>query len=120
LRCHDARLQADVPESAISFEAWPSAIFSREGPIVWASADYQKTGVTPYVHESGARVPSLRRLYLKWPHFTNGSADTVRDVLAGVRYDEARFYHQNAPVDPTLRALTPEQSNDLSAFLDLL
>jgi cytochrome c peroxidase len=118
--CHAARLQADAPESELPFQAWQSAIFSPEGPIVWASAEYQKTGVTPYVHESGARVPSLRRLYTKWPHFTNGSADTVRDVLSGVRYDDARFFHQNAPADASLRALAPEQISDLAAFLDLL
>ncbi len=119
-RCHAARLQSDVPQSALSFDAWQSAIFSPEGPIVWASADYQKTGVTPYVHEAGARVPSLRRLYTKWPHFTNGSADTLGDVLNGVRYDEVRFFHQNAPADATLHALTPEEAADLGAFLELL
>ncbi|HEY1537578.1 MAG TPA: c-type cytochrome [Polyangiaceae bacterium] len=119
-RCHAARLESDVPASALSFESWQSAIFSPEGPIVWASADYQKTGVTPYVHEAGARVPSLRRLYTKWPHFTNGSADTLSDVLNGVRYDDTRFFHENAPADATLHALTPEEIADLGAFLELL
>ncbi|MET0794338.1 MAG: hypothetical protein ABW061_22640, partial [Polyangiaceae bacterium] len=47
--CHAARLQSDVPESALPFEAWQAAIFSAEGALVWASADYKKTGVTPYV-----------------------------------------------------------------------
>ena len=119
-RCHAARLQSDVPESALPFDAWQSAIFSPEGPIVWASADYQKTGVTPYVHEAGARVPSLRRLYTKWPHFTNGSADTLRDVLTSVRYDDTRFFHANAPLDATLHALTTEEVAELGAFVDLL
>jgi hypothetical protein len=76
--------------------------------------------VTPYVHEAGARVPSLRRLYTKWPHFTNGSADTLSDVLNGVRYDDTRFFHENAPADATLHALTPEEIADLGAFLELL
>ncbi len=31
LSCHAARLQSDVPESAVSFDAWPRAIFSAEG-----------------------------------------------------------------------------------------
>jgi cytochrome c peroxidase len=119
-RCHAARLQSDVPESALPFEAWQQAIFSKAGPIVWASAEYQKTGVTPYVHESGARVPSLRRLYAKWPHFTNGSARTVADVVRGVRYDETRFFHQGAPSDPTLHSLSSDEARDLVAFLDLL
>ena len=118
--CHAARLQTDLPASALPFEAWPRAIFSPEGPIVWASAEYQKTGVTPYVHELGTRTPSLRRLYVKWPRFTNGSADSVREVLGQVRYDGTRFFHAGAPADPALRALSPDQVTDLAAFLDLL
>ncbi|MEP7049554.1 MAG: c-type cytochrome [Pseudomonadota bacterium] len=118
--CHAARLQSDVPESAVPFEAWPRAIFSAEGAVVWASAEYQKTGVTPYVHELGTRTPSLRRLYVKWPRFTNGSADSVRDVLSQVRYDEKRFFHAGAPSDPALSALRPTEITDLAAFLDLL
>jgi cytochrome c peroxidase len=119
-RCHAARLQSDVPESALPFSAWPQAIFSAAGPIVWASADYQKTGVTPYVHEAGARVPSLRRLYVKWPHFTNGTANTVTDVARAARFDDARFFHAAAPADPSLRALSSEEVRELVAFLDLL
>ncbi len=119
-RCHAPRLQSDVPESALPFAAWQTAIFSKEGPLVWASAEYEKTGVAPYVHESGARVPSLRRLYAKWPHFTNGSANTLADVLTRVRYDEARFFHAEAPTDSTLRALSADEARDLAAFLDLL
>lgn len=119
-RCHAARLQSDVTESVVPFAKWPQAIFSQEGPIVWASADYQKTGVTPYVHELGARVPSLRRLYAKWPHFTNGSADTIRDVLAQARFDRTRFFHQSPPPDAGLSALAPSEIEDLAAFLELL
>ncbi len=118
--CHAARLQSDVPESALPFAAWPKAIFSAQGPIVWASAEYQKTGVTPYVHESGTRTPSLRRLYAKWPRFTNGSADSVQDVLTRVRYDETHFLHAGALQDPALRALSNGEISDLAAFLELL
>ncbi|MEO8902674.1 MAG: c-type cytochrome [Polyangiaceae bacterium] len=118
--CHAARLQSDLPESVLPFAAWAKAIFSVEGPIVWASAEYQKTGVTPYVHESGTRTPSLRRLYAKWPRFTNGSADSVRDVLGRVRYDQTRFFHAGAPPDSSLRAFGRDEVNDLAAFLDLL
>lgn len=87
---------------------------------MWASAEYQKTGVTPYVHDSGARVPSLRRLYLKWPHFTNGSANTSGDVLGAARFDATRFFHANAPPDSGLHALSAAEVHDLDAFLDLL
>ena len=118
--CHAARLQSDVAESALPFEAWQGALFSRSGPIVWASAGYQKTGVTPYVHESGTRVPSLRRSYAKWPHFTNGSADTLLDVVTRARFDEARLLHDHAPTDASLRAFTADEARDLVAFLELL
>ena len=120
VRCHAARLQSDVPESALPFETWQSAIFSQEGAVVWASADYQMTGVTPYVHGSGTRVPSLRRLYAKWPHFTNGSASTLREVSRAARFDGLHFFHANAPPDSTLRAFTAEEARDLVAFLELL
>ncbi|HEX3775711.1 MAG TPA: hypothetical protein VHV51_14665 [Polyangiaceae bacterium] len=119
-RCHAARFSTDVPASAVPFEAWEAAIFSREGALVWASAEYQKTGVTPYVHELGARTPSLRRLYAKWPHFTNGSAGSVAAVLSRARFDGARFFHDNAPADPALNALSESEARDLGAFLDLL
>ena len=119
-RCHSARLQSDAPETELPFTAWEQAIFSKAGPLVWASADYQKTGVTPYVHESGARVPSLRRLYAKWPRFTNGSANTLTDVLGLVRFDGKRFFHDQAPSDPALVSLAPDQVRELSAFLELL
>ena len=119
--CHAARLQSDVPESALPFEAWERALFSAEGPIVWASAQYEMTGITPYVHESGTRVPSLRRLYAKWPHFTNGSADTLLDVVRRARFDDARFFHGHAgATDPALSAFTADQARDLAAFLELL
>jgi hypothetical protein len=118
--CHAARLESDAPASMVPFANWSEAIFSQTGPIVWASADYQKTGVTPYVHELGARVPSLRRLYAKWPRFTNGSADTIRDVLGLVRYDRTRFFHESPPPDAGLSALAPSEIEDLAAFLDLL
>jgi hypothetical protein len=118
--CHAARLQSDMPESALDFDAWPRAIFSPEGAIVWASADYQKTGVTPYVHEAGTRVPSLRRAAAKWPHFTNGSADSLLEVVQRARFDQKRFFHDAAPPAEALRAFTPEEARDVTAFLELL
>ena len=118
--CHAARLQSDVAESALPFDAWPRAIFSPEGAIVWASAEYRKTGVTPYVHESGTRVPSLRRAAAKWPHFTNGSADTLIELVRRARFDQKRFFHAAAPPDATLRAFTPDEAREVTAFLELL
>jgi len=118
--CHAARLQSDVADSALPFDAWPRAIFSAEGALVWASAEYRKTGVTPYVHESGTRVPSLRRIATKWPHFTNGSADTLLEVVRRARFDDARFFHDAAPPETALSAFTPAEARDVAAFLELL
>ena len=121
-RCHAPRLQSDVPDSALGFDAWPRAIFSPVGALVWASADYQQTGVVPYVHESGTRVPSLRRAAAKWPHFTNGSADTLLEVVQRARFDDRRFLHDRAPLDaePGLGSFTPDEARELTAFLQLL
>ena len=61
---------------------------------MWGKAEYKKTGVEPYVHENGARVPSLRRLYKKRPYFTNGSAKTLEEVLARARFAPGGFWHE--------------------------
>ena len=88
---------------------------------MWAHSDYEMTGVTPYVSEKGARVVSLRRLYKKYPYFTNGSAKSVRAVLDRVRVVDGRFFHDNAPpaAGPS-GALSEDEKNALAAFLDLL
>src|SRR5690606_7468347 len=61
--CHRAQLIADDPATRTPFERWEALVMAPEGALVWGSAAYARTGVTPYVHERGARVPSLRRLY---------------------------------------------------------
>src|SRR5262249_38828959 len=71
--CHEARLVADRADTRVPFDEWERLVTSPAGPIVWARNTYEKTGIVPYVHASGARVPSLRRLYKKRPYFTNGS-----------------------------------------------
>ena len=115
--CHAARLSADDPSSRVPFERWESLVMSEAAPIVWGSAGYQKTGVMPYVHEDGARTPSLRRLYKKYPYLTNGSAHSLDDVLAGMTFVKGQTFHANGPEaerldDPSKRAL--------AAFLELL
>jgi hypothetical protein len=89
-----------------------------QGAIVWARAEYAKTGVTPYVNERGARVVSLRRLYKKHPYFTNGTARDVRGVLDRVRVADTRFFHEGGP--ESARILSEAQKTALAAFLDLL
>ena len=115
--CHAARLITDDAASEVAFDRWEALVLDR-GPIVWASSEHQKTGVEPYVHEKGARTTSLRRLYKKQPYFTNGSAKTLDDVIARVRFAETRFFHDDAP--STARSLGKKEQAALLAFLRLL
>jgi cytochrome c peroxidase len=112
--CHTARASADEPDSRQPFERWESLVFSLQQPLVWGSDGYQRTGVEPYVHEQGARTPSLRRSYLKRPYFTNGSAPDLSSVVEFIRLQP--FSHQRGE-GPTLDA---EQRAALVSFLRLL
>jgi hypothetical protein len=116
--CHEARLVADQAPTRVPFERWEGLVMSPEGPLVWAHAEYEKTGILPYVNEKGARVVSLRRLYKKHPYFTNGSAHDLHDVLDRVRFAGNLFFHDGAPQGAT--ALNEEEQAALAAFLDLL
>jgi hypothetical protein len=116
--CHEARIVADDPSTRQPFAMWEPLVLAPQGTVVWAKAEYATTGVLPYVTDSGARVVSLRRLYKKYPYFTNGSAKSLRDVLDRVGIDGGRFFHDHAPEDAT--ALGDEAKTDLLAFLDLL
>lgn len=116
--CHEARTASDVATSRLPFEAWKHAIFSPSEPIVWARATYEKTGVVPYVHESGARVPSLRRLEEKRPYFTNGSAADLEHVLDRARFAGGTFFHDGAP--PGAASLPESERRALASFLVLL
>jgi hypothetical protein len=117
-RCHAARLVTDDPASRVPFDRWEALVLSREGPIVWARDGYHRTGVEPYVHDLGARAPSLRRLYKKRPYFTNGSAKSLLDVLDRVRVRGDELLHDRAP--DGFAPLDAEEQDALAAFLDLL
>lgn len=113
--CHQARRLADRPETRVPRAAWASHLFGA-GDLLWASDVRVKTGVTPYVHREGARVPSLRRLFTKAPYLTNGSAATLREVLDRVDLGPP-FLHGGA--DPA-RRLSDAEKDALLAFLRLL
>jgi hypothetical protein len=116
--CHEARLLTDDPSTRQPFETWQSRVMAPEGALVWAHAEYEKTGVEPYVNEKGARVVSLRRLYKKYPYFTNGSAKSIANVLDRARFADGHFFHEGAPERAT--ALRADEKAGLAAFLDLL
>jgi hypothetical protein len=116
--CHEARLVVDDPASVVAFERWESLVLSPGGPIVWSNAAYAMTGVVPYVHPSGARVPGLRRLYKKWPYFTNGSARSLAELLDRFAATPDAAFHDGAPTSAA--RLTEAEKSALLAFLDLL
>jgi len=120
--CHAAHLVADDPGSVVPFERWEALVLSPSGPIVWSNAAYAETGVVPYVHPSGARVPALRRLYKKWPYFTNGSARSLADLLDRFAWSPSATYHDGAPAGAgaALERLTDDEKPALLAFLGLL
>jgi hypothetical protein len=115
--CHEARLAADRANSRLPLVAWEPLVLTRRGPIVWARDTYERTGVVPYPHERGTRVPSLRRLYKKRPYFTNGSAFDLGEIVRRARLREGAFLHAGAGVDAV-----PDEGDRraLVAFLDLL
>ena len=116
--CHQARLVTDRVASRVPFDEWERLVMTARGPIVWARDTYEKTGVVPYVHESGTRVPSLRRLYKKRPYFTNGSAADLEDVLRRAGFSGGLFLHGGAADDTG--KLDSASRTALLAFLDLL
>jgi hypothetical protein len=124
--CHQARLVADDASTRVPFARWPELVLAREGALVWGTERYVKTGVTPYVHDDGARVPALRRVYKRFPLFTNGSAADLPAVVASARFagtgDATLFMHAGVG-DGTaagLHALAPADQPALLAFLALL
>ncbi len=117
--CHEARLTADERGTRVPFPRWESLVFTPAGPLVWATNEYQKTGVVPYVHERGARVPSLRRLAKKRPYLTSGAAKDLDELLARVRWSQdGTFFHDGAPSGAV--GLEAHEREALRAFLDLL
>lgn len=113
--CHSARLFSDDAATRVTSSGWEEAIFRRNAPIVWARAEYEKTGVLPYVHEQGTRITSLRRLACKPRYFTNGSAATLEDVLTRFRPGlHETLEHRE------LEALSEDERRALLAFLVLL
>jgi hypothetical protein len=120
-RCHAARLVANDGATLVPFERWEALIFSPSTPLVWARGEYERTGVLPYVDREGTRIPSLRRLYLKRPYFTNGSARSLAEVLERARYSSSSFFHtEPSPPAPGLTPIAPDAQRALLDFLKLL
>jgi hypothetical protein len=117
--CHAARLISDDASSAVPFDDWQELVMRRNGPIVWARGDYEKTGIVPYVHERGTRITSLRRLLLKPRYFTNGSATDLQQVLERFRIVFGRGLH-DAQGEGGASPLPEPSQRAILAFLKLL
>lgn len=118
--CHAARLATDDRSSEQPLERWEALVLSRNAPLVWARGDYEKVGILPYVHEHGARIPSLRRLELKPRYFTNGSSPDLESVLQRFRTGAGRSLHADSAEGARLSPLSAESRRALLAFLQLL
>jgi cytochrome c peroxidase len=97
-------------------------VLTHDAPIVWGKDQYNQSGVVPYVHPEGARIPSLRRLYKKHPYFTNGSAKDLPSVLDRARFGDGTFWHEtpDGQSDAETTRLDAREQKALLAFLDLL
>ncbi len=119
-RCEDCHQAIDSTRQgkAVPFDQWRDWLERENRDLIWGAPFYSKTGVRPYVDPSGARVPSLRRVWLKYPYFTNGSSRTIRGVLERFRYQGSSIWHhhdQNA--DSFTQTLT---ENEIEALIALL
>lgn len=112
--CHQARTVADDPQTRLPRSDWEAAVFDGGG-VLWASDDRYRTGVQPYVHEDGPRVPSLRRLWVKRPYLTQGTAADLAAVLAATRTG-VEAVHGGGEGAP----LSGDDQRALLAFLELL
>lgn len=92
--------------------------FNDDGAKTSAMATRQAT-LEPR-HWGEFRVPSLRNVAVSGPYFHNGSAHSLRDVLRHYsELDETRIHASARPLLQALR-LSPEETDDLLAFLGSL
>lgn len=90
--CHQA-IVSTRQGSALPYDDWVEWLEAKGKDLVWGAPFYTKTGIKPYVHRAGARVPSLRRVQQKYPYFTNGSSPTLRHLLFRFRYRDLTAWH---------------------------
>jgi len=117
--CHHA-IKTTRSQSAVSFENWETWLTAENRDLVWGAPFLCKTGIRPYPDSTGTRVPSLRRVWYKYPYFTNGSAKNLRDVLTRFRYRGATAWHQydGAEKDNSgIKVLAPAEIDALEALL---
>jgi mono/diheme cytochrome c family protein len=123
-RCADCHqpIRSTRTRQGVAFPDWERWLTAGNRDLVWGAPFYARTGVTPYVDAAGARVPSLRRVWWKYPLFTDGSCKTIRDVLEAFRYQGTTAWHHFDAGGPSpemndIHRLTPQQIADLEMLL---
>lgn len=118
--CHQA-VQSTRTEGGIPFDQWEAWLTDPDRDLIWGAPFFSRVGIEPYVDPAGARVPSLRRVWLKYPLFTNGSSPTVRHLLSRFRYRGSTVWHHLDPDDTKgmqgIQPLTPGEISALEALL---
>ena len=118
--CHQA-VRSTRGGTAEPFSEWASWLEGEKGDLVWGAPFFSKTGIEPYVDQSGTRVPSLRRVQMKYPYFTNGSSRDLQHLLGRFRYQGTQAWHHFDPKEDVdvgeVRALTPMEISDLLQLL---
>ena len=119
--CHQAIISTRQGNS-LPYDDWVEWLEARGKDLVWGAPFYMKTGIKPYVHRAGARVPSLRRVQQKYPYFTNGSSPTLRHLLSRFRYRDLTAWHHYEDSSEEaeaakVKALTADEIKSLEEIL---
>jgi len=119
--CHRAIVSTRQGDS-LPYDHWAGWVEAKGKDLVWGAPFYTKTGIKPYVHRAGARVPSLRRVQQKYPYFTNGSSPTLRHLLSRFRYRDLTAWHHYEESSEgvgaeKVKALTPDEIKSLEELL---
>ncbi|MEE8613008.1 MAG: hypothetical protein V3S85_02615 [Nitrospirales bacterium] len=119
--CHQAIVSTRQGDS-LPYADWVKWLEAKGKDLVWGAPFYTKTGIKPYVHRAGARVPSLRRVQQKYPYFTNGSSPTLRHLLSRFRYrDLTAWHHYEESAEgggaEKVKALTADEIKSLEEIL---
>ena len=116
-RCEDCHQAVTTTRGAISepFTRWRGWLEDPNRDLIWASPFYFKTGVTPYFDPGGTQVPSLRRIQMRYPFLSDGSAQSLADVLKAFRYKPNQAWHRGGEKEGS--ALTEAEVEKLLALL---
>ena len=114
--CHQPRTSTQT-KLTVPFQDWPRFLLDSELDLVWGASFSTKTGILPYVSKAGTRVPSLRRIWTKYPYFTNGSSRNLTEVLQRFRFSGIERWHEPPPDRPETRSLSEIEIKSLLAVL---